>query len=388
MTALAKPYTQGVSTVTLNRILILFGAIGLFVASVLSSETLLHKTIPCTAGGGCAAVAHSEYSKFMGTPVAYFGFVGYLILTAIAVTRGMTGKYDSRLFTIGGYGFSAVGMIASIYLQYISFTVIGQKCAWCIASAIDMILTFVVYTLMFSRLGVEELAEPPAKDVRVLFQGLAAVMLAMVAASVVIFRSPESNAIVLKDEVVSRLVPEPRSLRNQLGPDDAPVTLIEYADLCCPQCREAFPKIHELIGKYPGRIRIVYRHFPIFNLPGHEMSTYAIMASEIAAQKGKFWQFADAFVAPQEAPRTQEGVNEIAQTVGVTAAEIVAASQDTSSQPNMNLARDFKEALEVFDIKSTPTFMLYVKGKPVKKMLLMGMLAELETPEYQSLLKP
>ncbi|MEI8282937.1 MAG: thioredoxin domain-containing protein, partial [Armatimonadota bacterium] len=206
--------------------------------------------------------------------------------------------------------------------------------------------------------------------------------------SVVIFRSPESNTILLKDEVISSLVPEPRSVRNQLGPDDAPVTLVEYADLCCPQCREAFPKIHELIGKYPGRIRIVYRHFPIFNLPGHEMSTYAIIASEIAAQKGKFWQFADAFVAAQEAPRTQEGVNEIAQTVGVTAEEIVAASQDTASQPNKNLARDFKEALEIFDIKSTPTFMLYVKGQPVKKLLLMGMLAELETPEYQKLLKP
>ena len=52
-----------------------------------------------------------------------------------------------------------------------------------------------------------------------------------------------------------------------LGPADAPITIIEFSDYQCPYCRkweqEAWPKIQ---AAYPGKIRLVYRDFPLYSI--------------------------------------------------------------------------------------------------------------------------
>ncbi len=393
MITVSKPYNHSVSNVTLNRILIFLGVLGLFVAGVLSMEHRYMLEIPCSTGGGCETVARHPSSYIggpAGIPVAYVGLLGYIFFTCLAVIRGFTGLYGSKFLTLTGYIASAFGMIASIYLQYISFTVIQAKCAWCMGSAAIMIATFILYSMLFSRLSSVETETKPTTTPAVLYQGIAGILIAYLAVLGVTHgnKSVSQKAEVMDTEVAKQLIPEPRSVRNQLGPDDAPVTLIEYADLCCPQCRQGFPKIHEIVAHYPGKIRVIYRHFPIYQLPGHEMALPAAITAEIAGQKGKFWQFADAFTAADEAPKTRDGLDGIASTVGITAGDIDKVINDETSQPQKNLARDFKEALDIFKIKSTPTYMLYVKGLPVKKMgNIVGVITELETPEYQKLLK-
>jgi uncharacterized membrane protein/protein-disulfide isomerase len=388
--SVTKPYNQGVSIVTLNRILIILGVLGLFVAGVLTVQHVRHLEIPCTAGGGCLTVAQHPTSYVRGIPVAYFGLAGYFLLTALAVIRGFTGKYYEKLLTLPSYIGSAFGMIASLYLQYISFAVIQAKCIWCISSAVIMVLTFVFNTILFGRMGSKESEEPPVSNPSVLLQGMAGILLASfgVAGFTVGQNQVGPKAEMLDMKVAERLVPEPRSARNQLGPDDAPVTLIEFADLCCPQCRTGLPKIHDLVTRYPGKIRVVYRHFPIYQLPGHEMTLRAVITSELAAQKGKFWEFADAFSAAEEAPKTAEGVNSIAQTVGITGEDIDKAIQDDDSIPSKNLTRDFEDASGLFGINSTPTFMIYIKGMPIKKMTFAQMMNEIQREEIQKYLRP
>ena len=74
MNAVRKSYNQAVSTVTLNRILIFLGCLGLFVAGVLSGEHLFQLEIPCSASGGCEVVARHPSSILMGFPVAFYDF--------------------------------------------------------------------------------------------------------------------------------------------------------------------------------------------------------------------------------------------------------------------------------------------------------------------------
>ena len=389
MMSVTKPYNQGVSIVTLNRILIILGILGLFVAGVLSAQHIWRLDIPCTTGGGCLTVAQHPSSYFRGIPVAYFGLAGYFLLTALAIIRGFTGQYYSKFLTLPSYIGSAFGMIASLYLQYISFTVIQAKCVWCISSALIMVLTFIFNTMLFGRMGSKDSEIPPVSNPKVLIAGMAGILLASVgvAGFTVGQNQVGPKAELLDMKVAERLVPEPRSSRNQLGPDDAPVTLIEFADLCCPQCRSGLPKIHDLVSRYPGKIRVIYRHFPIYQLPGHEMTLRAVITSELAAQKGKFWEFADAFSAAEEAPKTPEGVDSIAQTVGVTSEEINKAIEDDNSIPSKNLTRDFEDASGLFGINSTPTFMIYIKGMPIKKMTFAQMMNEIEREEIQKFLR-
>ena len=388
MVDVSKPYNQGVSPITLNRILLILGVLGLFVSGVLTAQHFYNLQIPCTAGGGCETVARHSSSYLFGFPVAYFGFGGYFLLTGLTLVRMFTGSLLSRLFVGLGYLGSAIGMVASLYLQYVSFTQIHATCAWCLTSAVVMVLTFVFYTVLFGKVGTVE--ETPVRSTKALFQGLALVCIAMFGVAAVAYSSGKEGGKVevLDQKVEQRLVPEPKNTRNQLGPDDAPVTLVEFADLCCVTCRRSLPKLHEILAKYPGKIRIIYRHFPIDSLKGHEMANVVAVTAEVAAQKGKFWDFAAAFTAPEDAPTTREGVDQIANMVGITSAEIDKAIADPNSRAQLNMVRDYTDAIGVFDIQGTPTYILSAKGQPIKKLTLVGVMNELDSPEMQKLLKP
>ncbi len=84
-----------------------------------------------------------------------------------------------------------------------------------------------------------------------------------------------------------------------LGPDDAPVTLVEYGDLECPYCRQVNPVIRELRRRLGGRVRYVFRHFPIRT--SHVHAQLAAEAVEAAGAQGKFWEMYEFILEHQEA---------------------------------------------------------------------------------------
>lgn len=390
MDVLSKTYNQGVSHITLNRILIILGILGIYVAGVLTGMHFLAVDIPCTAGGGCATVARHPSSYIMGQPVAFFGLIGYVFLTALAITRAFFVDKFFKPLTLAGYLASAFGMIFSLYLQYISITQIGATCVWCMTSAIIMVITFVVYTMLFGKVTSVETPEVPVRHPKMLFLGLAGVIVASGAVAITLNGRPSLvvKAEVLEDSVASHIAP---AERNQLGPNDAPVTILEYADLCCPTCRKGFPKLEEIVAKYPGKVRLIYRHHPIDQLPGHEMALVVAITSEIAASKkpSKFWDFAKAFVAPEIAPNTREAVDQIAATVGITPEEIQDAIDNPQSPAQKRMLRDYDDSVAYFRVDSTPTYIVSVAGRPIQKFTnIVGLMNELDSPEIQKLLKP
>ncbi|MBI4549708.1 MAG: DsbA family protein [Candidatus Omnitrophica bacterium] len=74
------------------------------------------------------------------------------------------------------------------------------------------------------------------------------------------------------------------------GPVAAPVTIAEYSDFQCPSCRVVQPVVSEILAKFPGRVRLLFRHFP---LRGHPNSPLAHQSAECAAEQGKFWEYHD-----------------------------------------------------------------------------------------------
>ena len=85
-----------------------------------------------------------------------------------------------------------------------------------------------------------------------------------------------------------KLVPPVGERDHVQGPDDAPVTLLEYGDYECPHCREVKPVIEELRGRFGDRLRYVYRHFPIRS--SHPHAQLAAEAAEAAGAQGRFWE--------------------------------------------------------------------------------------------------
>jgi Na+/H+ antiporter NhaA len=83
------------------------------------------------------------------------------------------------------------------------------------------------------------------------------------------------------------------------GPDDAPVTLVEYGDLECPYCGQAENVIRELLSAFGGELRYVWRHLPLNDV--HPHAQLAAEASEAAGAQDKFWDMHDMMLAHQDA---------------------------------------------------------------------------------------
>jgi protein-disulfide isomerase len=87
------------------------------------------------------------------------------------------------------------------------------------------------------------------------------------------------------------------------GPSDAPVTLEIFADLQSPVSRPALDIVDEAVRRYPSKIRIQFRNFPLAFHPEAKLAHEAAMT---AAARGRFWDFARHILSTQDALREQD----------------------------------------------------------------------------------
>src|SRR6187402_234599 len=86
--------------------------------------------------------------------------------------------------------------------------------------------------------------------------------------------------------------------RHVYGRPDAPVTVLEFGDLECPYCRAAAPVLRELVDTSDGRVRLVWRHFPLFEVHPHALA--AALAVEEAGVQGRFWEMHEQLMSHQD----------------------------------------------------------------------------------------
>jgi protein-disulfide isomerase len=86
------------------------------------------------------------------------------------------------------------------------------------------------------------------------------------------------------------------------GEKDAPVNIVEFSDFQCPFCKAATATMHQIMAQYAGKVRWVFRDFPIATL--HPLAHRAHEAARCAAEQGKFWEYHDVLFqkSPQLAP--------------------------------------------------------------------------------------
>jgi protein-disulfide isomerase len=75
-----------------------------------------------------------------------------------------------------------------------------------------------------------------------------------------------------------------------LGPENAPITIVEFSDFQCPYCRRWHEQVYEpLLAAYPGKIRMVYRHLPLTSI--HPDAFPAAEAAMCAGEQDAFWPY-------------------------------------------------------------------------------------------------
>jgi len=140
-----------------------------------------------------------------------------------------------------------------------------------------------------------------------------------------------------------------------LGPESAPVTLVEFSDLQCPFCRAVVPTLKRLREAYGDRVRIVWKDFPLTQI--HPQAFRAGEAAHCAGEQGRFWQFHDRLFANQERLQPDD-LREHAVALGLDTAAFDACF-DTSKYAER--VRDGVAQGTRLGVSSTPT--VYVNGR-------------------------
>ncbi|MFL5841806.1 MAG: Na+/H+ antiporter NhaA, partial [Thermoleophilaceae bacterium] len=138
------------------------------------------------------------------------------------------------------------------------------------------------------------------------------------------------------------------------GPEDAPVTLVEYGDFECPYCGQAEPIVRELLAGR-GDVRYVWRHLPLTDV--HPHAEVAAEAAEAAGAQDKFWEMHDRLLQNQGALRPRDLLDH-AEALGL---DVERFREDLRRQTFAGrVARDVESA-ELSGVSGTPTF--FVNGR-------------------------
>src|SRR4051812_20387253 len=82
------------------------------------------------------------------------------------------------------------------------------------------------------------------------------------------------------------------------GPENAPLTLVEFGDYQCPSCGAYHPLVKEILNRYPQQLRLEFHHFPLVSV--HPNSMLASQAAEAAGEQGRYWEMHDAIFDHQK----------------------------------------------------------------------------------------
>jgi protein-disulfide isomerase len=137
-----------------------------------------------------------------------------------------------------------------------------------------------------------------------------------------------------------------------IGPEDAPITIIEFSDYQCPVCQSWYQQVYEqLLANYPNQIRFVYRDLP---LPMHPEALPAAEAANCAGEQGAYWKYHDALFS-MEYGLSREAYEKYATDLGLDLKAFTACLDSHRYQDEVQA--DASDAASV-GINSTPTFVV------------------------------
>jgi protein-disulfide isomerase len=153
------------------------------------------------------------------------------------------------------------------------------------------------------------------------------------------------------ETIVDLAVPVDPERDHTRGPDDAPVTLVEYGDFECPYCGLAEPVVRELLADF-GDLRYVWRHLPLNDV--HPHTQMAAEASEAAAAQGAFWEMYNLLLAHQDA-LTEEDLIAYATELGL---DIDRFRDDVERHVGASRIAEDVDGADLSGVSGTPTFFI------------------------------
>jgi protein-disulfide isomerase len=145
------------------------------------------------------------------------------------------------------------------------------------------------------------------------------------------------------------------STDHTIGEPHAAATVVEYGDFECPNCKQAAPAVKLLLEKYAGRLRFVFRHFPLEET--HPNALLAAEVAEVGAAQGKFWPMYDLLFEHQLQLQPKD-LRHYAQRAQLDMARYTAELDD---HIYLQRVREHEQSGRLSGVRATPTF--FVNGR-------------------------
>ena len=282
----------------------------------------------------CDTVSESPYSIWWKLPVPIWGVFGYAGLMLLLFFSSLPSAGQKRVWTMS-FATALAYSLFSILLAAVSTFKIGSYCILCtVTYAINLLLLYLTW-IVRRRFRAGPILPALIDDLRYLSQRgkvTLPLFLAMVTGILLTqrlipayweFRPPASSAMLEQGLTPDGL--------PWIGAENPRVTIVEFADYQCFQCRKMHYYLRDLAARYPGKIRIVHRHYPMdheFNFivqePFHVGSGKMALLAIHAETKGKFWEMNDLLYKLGGTGRDLD-LMEIAGATGIEAHELAAA---------------------------------------------------------------
>lgn len=138
-----QPTTQRGSFISIRLLQLISVAFGLGVSGYLSYLKITDVPSVCIQSGpfNCNVVLNSVYSEIAGIPIAYLGFLVYVIIGVVVLFENRVGFFREygQLITFG------VGLFAwmfSMWLVFVQFVLLQALCPWCLSHETNFTILF------------------------------------------------------------------------------------------------------------------------------------------------------------------------------------------------------------------------------------------------------
>lgn len=373
---------------------ILFGAltlIGLAWAAYLTWDHYQATIDPNYSGGLCSVGSSCDISRGpegeilngllpVGLPVAILAMAFYAAFGLVTFFR--VRRPEDR--TPPGIQL-ALAVLASLYsvsLAIYSLAVQGELCKLCtVLYGVNLLLVAVAWRGLGEPIGAwfkrlwgiasRRLGEPigawlkrvwraipwlPTAATAAVFAGAVVALYALYAVRVDTVLASHIDA---DDGTVATLVTEGRPSK---GPVDAPVHLVEFADMQCPHCMHLFDAVEDVQAARPKELRVTFIHFPldkacnpVLKQEFHQNACWLARVSDCAGRQGKFFEVAKALFDGQLGGTSNDDLLLRVRGLGVDMGEL--ASCMKSEATDKRILADIQQGLDL-EISGTPVFFI------------------------------
>jgi protein-disulfide isomerase len=359
----------------------------------------------CGVGGGCELARTSTLSeipmpgKHPGFPIALAGFAFYVVWLVLHLLwrRALGGKTATadcgpkvRPIHALQVALATAGLGYALFLGGWSLSQ-GSLCPFCsILYGVNLLIWLL--TLLAGRLypgglgGVRGLGVGLLRALRGRPAFIAALTFGAVAApGYAVYRAALLDAQAAHDHAAAAKPSEKHTFklvdRPALGPENAPLQIVEFADFECPHCQQAFQHLDALTTALPNELRVTYMHFPLdeacnplVDREFHRRACQLARIAECAHRQGRYVAVARMLYAKQ---RTTDdaGLLDAAAALGADRRELERCLQDETSAKAVR--GDIDAGLDA-NVRGTPT--LFLNGQQVRGELTVEGLRAMLTP--------